>query len=110
MEPTNLIKIRNVLLYSDVEQAPAKTADLILALRTHNIGNYHIIDGSHNPTIVDQLRSNCFDFDFCVYPSLTLPVITWQEFYDDYERALQVVQTVDELLQSNLVLRTDLLY
>lgn len=98
MEEPKLIQVRDIVLYSDMLNQAHKTADFLLAFRTHKIGSYHVIDVSHNQQeTLDQLRTTLFGLDFKLHPLTTFPVVTWIECYDDYERYHQIAHTAQQL-------------
>lgn len=55
------------------------------------------------------LSSQVFGLDFTQHEFTKFPVVTWKEYYDDYERCLQVARTVSELADSNIVKFSQLL-
>ncbi len=103
MEQPNLIKISNVLFYGNTVTAIRETLEFELALAKHSIGRYHRIDLAFNPNVEAELRTTCFGCDFQMFTDLTLPVVTWREYYDDYERWINIARTVSELDGSTLV-------
>lgn len=71
----------------------------------NNIGCYHRIDlAFNNPDeLLRTLRASTFGLDFDIFPDLQLPIVTWKEYYDDYERCVNIVKTPAELQTSNLI-------
>lgn len=102
---SKIIKIRDILFYADTAEHLRETLELELALRHHNIGCYHRIDIVFNDCelLITNLRTATYGVDFQMYPDLSLPIVTWKEYYDDYERCVDIARTPDELQTSNLI-------
>lgn len=100
-----LIKIRDIFFYADTSDRLRETIEMEAILCKHNIGCYHRIDlVFNNPEeLFDKLRSAAYGPEFDVFPNLQLPVVTWKEYYDDYERCINIAKTPSELQTSNLI-------
>lgn len=109
---STLVKITDVRVYVGVTNPEAlqATFDCIKILNDSNIVFANLIypDVEQYASIFENLSTWTFGFDFTQYTFTDFPIITWKEYYDDYEICDQVAQSVSELETSNLITYKDL--
>lgn len=110
MDAPKLIKIKDVLLYVDRVNAKNQTTIFEAVLSYYGIGSYHQIETSVDyENVLHKLQDSSYGPAFVSYPQLQLPVVTWKEFYDDFERFVQIAITPEDLMRSSLVANTNLI-
>jgi hypothetical protein len=109
---SNIVKIDNVRIYYGITTPEALQAifDCKQILDDNNIpyGNLIYNEVSAYPEIFANLSTWAFGTDFTQYTFTDFPIVTWQEFYDDFEVCDQVAISVEMLEASNLILLKEL--
>lgn len=107
----NLIKITEVQLHigpgTDTEVAECLQCKQILSENAIPHKTHMFLFYGDDAQKLQVLGANVFGPDFSQYEFKTFPVITWKEYYDDYERFMQVATRVEQLNSSNVVLHKD---
>lgn len=106
----NIVKINEVVLYTGLT-ADAADCYLCKKLLEDNGIKYvvlHYGDDSVHPENFAALSTWSFGPNFTQYNFTKFPLVIWKEFYDDYERFLDVAQSSAELAVSNLVKNKEL--
>lgn len=111
MEPAKLIKICDILFYANTVDAIQQTFEMEFVLKHYGIGCFHRIDLAFNdPTsLIGTLRTATYGLNFESFPNLTLPIVTWKEYYDDYERCVNIARSPKELQLSTLIVNLHLI-
>jgi len=50
-----------------------------------------------------MLSDSVFGSDFVQYEVKSFPFVTWTEYYDDYERYMEITFTLEQIQQSNVI-------
>jgi hypothetical protein len=101
----NLVKITEVNLYSGMTEDVQDCYACKAMLEKANIPFTHLFyndNQAHAPNFA-ALSTWSFGPDFQQYTFTKYPLVIWKEFYDDYERFVQVAQSSAELAKSNLI-------
>lgn len=101
----NLVKITEVTLMTGFTAGAAECCACKKLLQDSGI-KYQLLhygDESTHHTNFDALSTWTFGPNFEQRTFTDFPVVTWKEFYDDYERWIQVAQSSEELAASNLL-------
>jgi hypothetical protein len=100
----SLIKITNVCLYVGTTD----NVEACLAIRNALKGNSiphatAICVNSDRDYALNTMSDSVFGPDFTQYEVKDFPFVTWMEYYDDYERYMEIAFTLDQVQQSNLL-------
>lgn len=101
----NIVKITDVQLYAGFSQGVADAFECKKILDAAGV-KYSLLMYHDEPTIaanVAAISTWTFGSDFKQYAFTDFPVIVWKEFYDDYERFLQVATSSKDLAASTLI-------
>ena len=101
----NLIKIRDIVLYTALTEDATECYACKKLLNEHNI-KYKVLhygDESVHQQNFDALSTWSFGPDYRQHEFKKFPIIHWNEYYDDYERYMEVATSLDELKNSNLI-------
>jgi hypothetical protein len=99
----NLIKIKNVCLYVGITD---NTDDCITCkniLKDNNIPHTVQMCFDEKNQELSLMQSRVFGPNFTQHEIKDFPFVIWTEFYDDYERFMEIALTLEELSNSNLV-------
>jgi hypothetical protein len=105
----NLLRINNISLYLSFDSLDSYYFKK--ELDNQNIP-YELIQCTieeHEKGILEMLSSMTYGEDFAEYNFDKFPVATWREYYDDYERWIDVADTLEELKNSNIFKHKDLI-
>lgn len=109
---SNLVKIDDVIIYFGVTTPEALQAifDCKQILDDNNIPYVNVIypDVAVYPEVFTNLSTWAFGKDFTQYTFEDFPIITWHEYYDDYEVCDQVAISVETLQASSLIVHKEL--
>lgn len=102
----NIVKITEVHLYSGLTAEASECFECKKVLNDNGIKHISLFYGDdpqgHNDNFA-ALSTWSFGPEFKQYTFTKFPIVTWKEYYDDYERWIEVAQSSTELLNSNLV-------
>ena len=103
----NIVKINAVRLCIGVTNPAAlqATFDCKQILDDNGIKYVNLIypDTAQYPQIFENMSTWVFGSDFTQYNFDDFPILTWQEYYDDFEICDQVAFSTEMLLASNLI-------
>jgi len=105
----NLLKINSISLYLNFDSLDSYYFKK--ELDSQNIP-YEIIQSTteeHKKGILDMLSSMTYGEDFEEYTFNKFPIVTWREYYDDYERWIDVADDLEKLKNSNIFKHRDLI-
>jgi hypothetical protein len=107
----NIVKITEVYLYMGFT-TPESAAECVKvrAMLDDNGIKYqtlHYPDNSQHDACFSALSTWVFGPSFRQIAFKDFPIVHWKEFYDDWERHIEVVQSATELASSNLILHKD---
>lgn len=109
---SSLVKISNICLYIGVTNPGALQAIFDCKAVLDNAGvkynNLLYPEPAQYANIFENLSTWTFGFDFTQYSFTDFPIVTWQEFYDDYEICDQVALSPVDLQNSNVINFKDL--
>ena len=109
---STLVKITDVRICIGVTtpESLQSVFDCIKILKDNNIPYANLLypEESQYTNVFENLSTWTFGFDITQYTFTDFPIITWKEYYDDYEICDQVAQSVSELETSNLITYKDL--
>lgn len=104
---SNLVKIDDVRIYFGVTTPEALQAifDCKQILDDNELPYVNLIypDVAMYPEVFANLSTWAFGKEFTQYTFDDFPIITWHEYYDDYEICDQVATSVEMLEASNLI-------
>ncbi len=104
---SNLVKIDDVRIYFGVTTPEALQAifDCKQILDDNNIPYANLIypDVNVYPEVFENLSTWAFGTDFTQYTFTDFPIITWKEYYDNYEVCDQVATSVEMLEASSML-------
>jgi hypothetical protein len=105
---SNLVKISNVTMYfgenNFSEQFQCKNF-----LDSNNILYSKVMIMANPSDFFTSMSQNVFGDLFTMYTFSSFPIITWTEYYDDYDRFDNVSQSFSELTTSTLVTNASLI-
>jgi hypothetical protein len=105
----NLLKINSISLYLNFDSLDSYYFKK--ELDSQNIP-YEIIQSivkEQEKSILNFLSSMIYGEDFEEYTFNKFPIVTWREYYEDYERWIDVAETLEELKNSNIFKHKDLI-
>jgi hypothetical protein len=107
----NIIKIKDVELIFGLTEGAHECFLCKQVLDQANIKFrvLHYGDDKSQQRQLDNMSTWSFGADFKQYKFTEFPIVTWKEFYDDYERFLEVAQSAEELKASNLLKNASLI-
>jgi hypothetical protein len=105
MQPGKLIKIKQVVLYTALTEDAAECFQCKKLLDDNKIKYtlLHYGDESTHQQNFDALSTWSWGGDFRQVKFTKFPIIHWTEYYDDYERYMEVAVGLEELQASNLI-------
>lgn len=101
----NIVKISEVVVYSGLTADAGDCYACKKLLDDNGIKHslLHYADESVHAENFAALSTWTFGPDFKQYKFTKFPLVFWKEFYDDYERFLNLAQSSTELAESNLI-------
>lgn len=102
---SNLVKIKDVVLYTAITEHAGECYACKKLLRDSNIAFKELCyaDESTHQENFDALGTWAFGSDYRSVKFTKFPIIHWTEFYDDWNRYVEVVDGLEQLKQSNLL-------
>lgn len=107
----NLVKINQVHFLMGFE-TPEGAADCVVTKRLLDSNqipyvHLHYGDSSQHAEIFSAHHTWSYGSDFRTEAFNDFPIVFWTEYYDDYERFIEVVKNSTDLANSNLIKHKD---
>ena len=100
---SNLIKIKNVCLYVGITDNTDECITCHNILKDNNIPHAIQMCFDEKNQELNFIQYRVFGPDFTQHEIKDFPFVIWTEFYDDYERFMEIALTVEQFKQSNVL-------
>ncbi len=102
----NIVKITEVTVYTGLTEDAGDCFACKKLLDQEGV-KHNLLNYGHEPEVhaanFAALSTWTFGPDFKQHTFTKFPIVTWKEFYDDYERWMEVAVSSEELKNSNVI-------